>query len=243
MTRILTIANNKGGCGKTATATALAAGLAEQGKSILLIDTDAQANTTMGMRIPTTNVDCYSLLQGKQMEPVQIAANLWAVGATLNMNVADRTIETMEQGTAILDMLQQFMGKYDYIVIDTPPTLGLLTINAIYAADYVLIPLQASFYALQGMGNIIELLQKFGKADKYGIIVTMYESRKTLHKHLHDTICNSYGQAVYSTKVRNNIAIGEAPARGMSLFEYAPKSNGAADYRAVIVELLQRIDK
>lgn len=242
MTRIITIANNKGGCGKTATATAIAAGLAKQGRRTLLVDTDAQANATLALRIPGNAADCYSLLQGKNMAPAEISQNLWAISSTIDMNIADRTIEAMQQGTAIETMLQPFNGEYDYIVIDTPPTLGLLTINAIYAADYVLIPLQADFFATHGMGNIIEMLQKFGKADAYGIIITMYEKRKTLHRQLNEMIRSKFGQAVYATNVRPNIAIGEAPTRGLSLFDYAPKSNGAADYNAIIAELLQRLE-
>ena len=241
MAKIITIANNKGGCGKTATATAIAAGLAEQGKRTLLVDTDAQANATISLRIPEKAADCYSLLQGISMQPAQIGANLWAIASNKNMNVADMTIEAMESGTAIATMLQPFVSEYDYIVIDTPPTLGLSLINAVYAADYILIPLQPSFYALQGMGNIMELLQKLNKMNNYGIVVTMYEHRKTLHRQMNETICERYSNAVYSTRVRPNIAIGEAPTAGQTLFEYAPKSNGAMDYRAVIEELLQRL--
>lgn len=242
MAHIITITNNKGGVGKTTTAIAIAAGLAEHGRRTLLVDLDAQANLTQSLRLPKDAPDSYSLLHGGHGQPVEVAANLWAVGSTKDMVAAESEIQALKKGTAVESMLQPFVGRYDYIVIDTPPATGLLTMNAILCADFVLIPLQASYLAAQGVGQLYELLQKIGRADAVGIVLTMYEKRKTLHRQIYEAIQRSFGPVVFSTAIRNNIAIAEAPATGRLLYDYAPKSNGAQDYRALTAELLQRIE-
>lgn len=241
MTHTITIANSKGGVGKTTTAIAIAAGLAEQGRRTLLVDIDAQANCTQSLRLPPEAADSYSLLHGRHGQPVEVAANLWAIGSTKDMIAAADEIQTMKQGTAIATMLQPFRDLYEFIVIDTPPATGLLTMNAILCADFVLIPLQASYLAAQGVGQLYELLQKIDRADAVGIVLTMYDKRKTLHRQIYEAIQRSFGGMVFSSTIRNNIAIAEAPATGRLLYDYAPKSNGAADYRALTAELLQRM--
>lgn len=241
MAQIITIANNKGGTGKTATAIAIAAGFAQRGKRTLLVDLDAQVNATLALRIPTAAGTCFDLLRGTPVQPAQIGANLWGIGSTRDMNIIDRQVD-ISKGTAVAAALKQYAAQYEFIILDTPPAMGLLTINSLNAADNVVIPLQASYLALQGMGVIMEALQALKKAQAYSVVVTMYDGRKTLHRQLLEAIKNTYGSAVVSTPIRSNVALQEAPASGSSIFEYAPKSIGAQDYRAVVEELLKKYE-
>lgn len=239
--KTIVIANNKGGTGKTTTAIAIAAGFAKNGYKTLLIDIDSQTNLSQSLRVPKETLTTYALLHGLQGFPAPVAQNLWAFPSSKDMIAAEREVKDLEQGTAINRILEPLRKDYDYIVIDTPPATGLLTINALLSSDFTLIPLQASYLALQGMGQLIELLQKIGKADNVGIALTQYERRKTIHKQLYETIKQSFGSMVFNTPIRNNVALAEAPAVGQIIYDYAPKSNGAEDYIKLTEELLKRI--
>ena len=236
---IITIANNKGGCGKTATALALSADMARRGYSVLIVDIDGQANTSLSLRIPAEAADAFSLLRGQGGEPAELAPNLYGIRSTDDMNDAEH-LYGMGNGTAIRRMLQPFAGRFDYIIIDTAPDLHRPTLNAIMAADYILIPLQASFLALQGMAKMDSVLQRLCRREVCGIAVTMYDGRKTLHRQMLEAAQQRYGAAVFPTQVRSCIAVAEAGACGRTLYDYAPNCTAAQDYAQITAEVIER---
>ena len=240
MAKIVTIATNKGGCGKTTTAVALAAGLAAQGRRTLIVDIDGQANATQCLNISTAAGGCFEALKGQAVEPAPIAQNLWGLGSCIDMTAAEAA-EGMENGTAIANMLKPYASRFDFIVIDTPPQQQAPTLNAIKAADFVIIPLQAGTLALQGLGAVIATLKRLGKAGAFGIVVTMYDRRKLLQRQVYETARQYFGAAVFSTPIRQGIAVDEAQAQQAILYEYAPKAKPAQDYMEVTAELLRRI--
>lgn len=241
MGKVITIANNKGGCGKTATATTLAAGFAKRGRRTLLIDLDGQANATLCLRIPTTGGTALDLLTGGTVTPAQLAPSLWGIPSCNDMNIIERLAD-LTRGDAVAKALKPLAGKYDYIILDTTPALELPTINALKAADRIIIPLQASFVTVQGVGGIIDALRALNKAEAFAIVVTMYNSRLILHRQLLDAVRDTYGAQVCRTPIRQSVAIQEAPASGQSILDYAPGNTVAQDYNALITELLERFE-
>ncbi len=239
---VITAANNKGGCGKTTTALAIAAEMAGRGLRVLIVDTDSQCNATQSMPQADDAADTYSLLHGGTGKPVNMAQNLQGIRSSKDMAVIDMNLPALKTGNAITEMLQPYMAQYDVIIIDTPPATGLLTLNALKAADYVLIPLQTSLYGLQGVGELIDRLHKIGKdSGSIGIVQTMFERRKTVHRQAKDMIQQHYGSALLSTTIRNCIAVVEAPLYGSLLRDYAPKATATADYAALTDEIITRL--
>ena len=239
---ILTAANNKGGCGKTTTAIAVAAEMAARGLAVLLIDIDSQSNATASMP-DTSGGTTYDMLQGKKVTPTTIAHNLHGIGSSKDMAAAEVDFAGLQTGNALKEALTPYMAQYDCIVIDTPPATGLLTINALIAADFILLPLQTSLYGVQGMERLFELLQKFGKADSTGIVLTMYDGRKNVHRQLREMVARYNGAALFTATIRNCIAVVEAPLAGALLRDYAPKATATQDYAALTDEILQRTAK
>ena len=237
---ILTAANNKGGCGKTTTAIAVAAEMAARGLAVLLIDIDSQSNATASMP-DTSGGTTYDMLQGKKVTPTTIAHNLQGIGSSKDMAAAEVDFAGLQTGNALKEALTPYMAQYDCIVIDTPPATGLLTINALIAADFILLPLQTSLYGVQGMERLFELLQKFGKADSTGIVLTMYDGRKNVHRQLREMVARHNGAALFNTSIRNCIAVVEAPLAGALLRDYAPKATATQDYAALTDEIIKRL--
>ena len=250
MARTFAICNHKGGVGKTTTAVNIGAGLALRGYRVLLVDMDAQANLTDTLRVadPTPNV--YDVLKGDAAaDPVEVAPRLHVLPASLDLATAEVELTTaIGRERLLLDALQPLLSRYDFVLIDTAPTLGLLTINAMVAADAVIIPLQAEYYALKGVRGLLGVIDNVQRRVNRGltiggVIVTQYDTRTTLHKQVREAIAQQFGAAVFSTPVRNGIAIAEAQAKRSDIFAYAPDSAGAADYSGVVEEFLQRYGK
>lgn len=245
MCTIIAIANHKGGVGKTTTAINLGAFLAQRGFRTLLIDMDAQANLTDTLRVSVKN-DIYSMLKGAPAIPTKAQDNLDVLPATLELATADIELSTtIGREKLLTETIAPLLPNYDYIIIDTAPTLGLLTINAMAAADAVIIPLQAEYYALKGLKGLTDVIsrvqQRINKRLHVGgVIISQYDTRTTLHKQVRDTIGSQFALNLFKTPVRNNIAIAEAQAKGRDIFTYAPDSAGAEDYAAVGEEFLQR---
>ena len=249
MAQTFAIANHKGGVGKTTTAVNLGAGLAARGFDVLLVDMDAQANLTDTLRITGVQPDVYDVLKGDAVAtPVEIAPHLHALPASLDLATAEVELTTaIGRERLLADALQPLLPKYDYILIDTAPTLGLLTINAMAAADAVIIPMQAEYYALKGVRGLLDVITSVQRRINHrltigGVIVTQYDTRTTLHKQVRDTIAAQFGAATFSTPVRNAIAIAEAQAKHSDIFTYAPDSAGAEDYGRIVAEFVRRYD-
>lgn len=247
MAQTFAIANHKGGVGKTTTAVNIGAGLAAHGYRVLLVDMDAQANLTDTLRVADTTPNVYDMLKGEApATPIAAAPRLHVIPAALDLATAEVELTTAIGRERLLsDVLQPLLPQYDFVIIDTAPTLGLLTINAMTAADYVIIPLQAEYYALNGIRGLLGVIDNVQRRINRGltiggVIITQYDTRTTLHKQVREAIVQQFGAAVFSTPVRKGIAIAEAQAKRSDIFTYAPDSAGAEDYGKIVEEFMQR---
>lgn len=248
MTKIISILNHKGGVGKTTTAINLSAALAIRKKKVLLIDVDPQANLTQSLGHPTeSDKTIYGALRGQYPLPVvHHKENFDVVLSTLDLSAAEIELSGEAGREYILrETLEPVACNYDYILIDCPPSLGLLTLNALSASTTVLIPVQAQFLAVQGMSKLFSIItkvqQRINKGLQLeGIVLTLYNPNITLNKNVFTILHNNYPNCVFNTSIRNNVSLAEAPARGQDIFEYSPKSNGAIDYLELCEELINK---
>lgn len=250
MSKVIAISNHKGGVGKTTTAINIGAGLNRLGKSVLLIDLDPQANLSQSLGLIDQENNIYSALKGEQpLQPVEILAGLHVVPAVLDLSGAEIELSAEPGREYILrELIEPLRASYDFIIIDSPPSLGLLTINAFTAADLVFIPVQAEFLALQGLSKLLEVLDKIRKRlnkglQLGGVLITRYDQRRVLNRDVAATIQQHYPEAVFTTMIRENIALAEAPTQASDIFRYNGKSAGAEDYLALSREILERTGK
>jgi chromosome partitioning protein len=247
MSKVISISNHKGGVGKTTSAINIGAGLNKLGKKILLIDLDPQANLSQSLGLPDQERNIYGAIRGEyKLEPVGILKGLEVIPSTINLSGAEVELPGEANREYILrNLLEPLSGLYDYILIDNPPSLGLLTINALTASQEVYIPLQAQYLALQGLTKLLEVIDKIKKRLNKelrvgGVFITQFDSRKVLNRDVVATIEAHFKDEVFKTKVRDNIALAEAPAQGLDIFRYNPKSYGAEDYLSLCKEILKR---
>ena len=258
--RRIAIINQKGGVGKTATAVNLAAALAECGQRVCVLDLDPQAHATthLGIEPDGTSASMYDVLvNSRPLDEVrrQVRENLWVAGSDINLAAAEVELAGVVGREVILrDMLLQDEGAFDFVLMDCAPSLGVLTLNALSAANEVFIPLQPHFLALHGMGKLFEttalVAKRINPALKVtGIVLCLYEASTRLAQEvvadLHDYLEKSRtGNApwskarIFNTRIRRNIKLAECPSFGQSIFGYAPKSHGAEDYSALAKEVL-----
>ena len=247
---IISISNHKGGVGKTTTTVNLGAGLANMGKRILLVHIDPQANLTQSLGITKPEITIYEALKGEtEAQPINIYQNLDIIPSTIDLAGAEMELNS-EAGREFLlgEVLDRIKDNYDYIFIDCPPSLGLLTLNSFTAAKEVIIPIQAHFLAIKGLTKIIEVINKVKKRlnrgiEISGVVITLYDKRKILHRDIEETIKTYFQDKVYQAKIRENIALAEAPTEGKDIFRYNPKSNGAEDYLNLTKEFIKRHEK
>lgn len=247
---VISLLNHKGGVGKTTSAINIGAGLAELGKRVLLIDLDPQANLTLAMGIPRQPYTIYEALRGEsELIPYTAKPNLDVVTSHLDLSGAEMELINEAGREFILrELLDPIRNKYEYILIDCPPSLGLLTLNALTSSDQVYIPLQTQFLAMQGLAKIKQIIQKvrlrLNKGLEIGgVIATMYDARKVLNRDVVDTIHKYFGDMVFNTKIRDNVALAEAPAQRKDIFAYNRKSPGAQDYLALSKEIIVRTQR
>jgi len=252
MTQIISIANQKGGVGKTTTSINLSAALAKVGKKVLLVDCDSQANATTGMGIDKPSLD-ESLYQGIIGEAevddiilptllpklMMIPANIDLIGFEIEMVSANGRERKLK------DLLAPIKHRYDYIIIDCPPALSLLTLNAFTASDSVLIPLQSEFYALEGLGQLLNTIKRVKssfnpKLKIKGILLTMFDKRTNLSQNVVDDAKKYFKEMVFNTKIPRNVKLGEAPSYGLPVIIYDKQSQGSKSYVAFARELLKR---
>lgn len=254
MGRIIAITNQKGGVGKTTTAINLAATLAEAGKKVLLIDFDPQGNASSGYSININELEhsIYGAMLGEYsiedcvME--DLIENLDIIPSDMNLAAAEVTFIDEENKNYILrKLIREFKNKYDYIIIDCPPSLGMLTVNALTAADTVIIPIQCEYYALEGLNqvlNSIEIVKSGLNPDikLEGIVFTMFDARNRLSQDVVDTVKENFPWNIYKTKIPRNVRLAEAPSHGLPVISYASNSKGAESYRRLAEEIISKGD-
>lgn len=245
-TKIIAVVNHKGGVGKTTTVASLGSAIAEKGYRVLLVDLDAQANLTSSLLKQEPERTIYEAINEKRELPV---INLngskdWSlVPASLDLAGAELEIASqMDREYILKDLIEPIEKEYDYILLDCPPSLGLLTINALVASTGVLIPLTAEALPSKGLQKIQDIIEKVRKRlnptlQLSGILLTRYESSK-LSQLVEEALRQNYGDTVYNTRIRKNVRIAEAPLYGVDILEYANDSNGAEDYRALANEVI-----
>lgn len=250
MARIISVANQKGGVGKTTTTVNLGACLAYYGKKILLVDIDAQGNATSGLGVRKADVekDIYDILVNETpVEEVVLETsreNLWIVPATIQLAGAEIELTTqMARESRLKQALAKVSDDYDYILIDCPPSLGHLTINAFTASDSILIPVQCEYYALEGLSqllNTVRLVQKHFNPDLKieGVLLTMLDARTNLGYEVVDEVKKYFRERVYKTIIPRNIRLSEAPSHGLSIIDYDARSRGSEVYLELAKEVL-----
>ncbi|MBD5069606.1 MAG: ParA family protein [Lactobacillus sp.] len=250
MGRVIALANQKGGVGKTTTSVNLAASLADMGQKVLLIDMDAQGNATSGIGVDKgeINQDIYDVLVNEvELDEVILKTTrptLDVVPATIRLSGAEIELASQfAREKRLADALVLSRDDYDFILLDCPPSLGLLTINAFTTCDSILIPVQSEYYALEGLNqlvNTIKLVKKhYNPALKIeGVLMTMLDARTNLGNQVVSEVKNYFGERVYETVIPRNIKLSEAPSYGMPIADYDPKSKGALAYSALAREVL-----
>lgn len=251
-TRIIAVINQKGGVGKSTTAINLAAALGENGKQVLLVDLDPQGNSSSGLGIEKTLVkNCIYdvLLNDVSIEEAiipDIYPDLDIVPATINLAGAEvELVSEMARENRLKEAVGAVRGKYDYILIDCPPSLGLLTINALVAADKLLIPIQCEFYALEGVTKLLDSMKRVKTRlnptlDIFGVLLTMYDNRTTLSKQVVEEVQGYFGKLVFNTLIPRTVKLSEAPSFGMPITEYDPHGKGAICYQELAKEVIER---
>ena len=255
MAQIISVANQKGGVGKTTTTVNLGACLASLGKRVLLVDMDAQGNATsgVGIRKPDVTQDIYDVLVNElpiaEATLVTEHENLSIVPATLKLAGAEIELTSMmARESRLKGSLAEVNDQYDYILIDCPPSLGHLTINSFTASDSILIPVQCEYYALEGLSqllNTVRLVQKHfnPELEIEGVLLTMYDARTNLGNEVVEEVRKYFREKVYETIIPRNIRLSEAPSHGMPIIDYDPRSRGAEVYQALAKEVVNREEK
>lgn len=247
---MLAIVNQKGGVGKSTTAVNLSACLAEAGKRVLLVDVDPQGNATSGVGVEKSSLDgcMYDvLIGGRRIEEVILPTEvpgLEVAPATLDLAGAEiELVSAMSREYRLREALNGAKDKYDYVLIDAPPSLGLLTINALSTADAALVPIQCEYYALEGVG---QLMSTFNLVRQHlnpnleiaGVLMTMYDARTNLSEQVVDEVRRFFGEKVFNTIIPRNVRLSEAPSHGQPIILYDPKCRGAEAYRELAKEVL-----
>ncbi|HJT16969.1 MAG TPA: ParA family protein [Thermoanaerobaculia bacterium] len=250
---IITVANQKGGVGKTTTAINLAAAVANKGFKTLLIDLDPQSNSTMSFVDPrSVTKSMFDVLVSEELSfkdvivPTKVE-NLFVAPSKIALaKLESKLIGELDGPFRLKDKIKDTASEYDYIFIDTPPTLGMITVNALVASTHVLVPIQSSYFALEGTDDLLETIEKIKARPNpnlqlLGVVITMHDKRTTLPRDIHEQIGEVFGDRLFNTVITKSIRLEESPAYKESIFTFAPKSSGAMEYYSLSEEILSRV--
>jgi chromosome partitioning protein len=250
---VIAIANQKGGVGKTTTAINLSAAFARTGKQVLLIDLDPQANSSLTfLKHEAIEHSVYELLIEPNVSYEDVirpttVANLDVLPSRINLaKFESKLIGEFDAPFRLKDRIEGLTRKYDCIFIDTPPTLGLITVNALVASDYLLIPIQPSYFALEGTDDLLETVEKVKARPNpnlrvLGVVITLLDKRTTLAKDIQDQIRQVFGDKVFDTVISKSVRLEESPAYKETIFTFAPNSSGAVEYSNLCQEVMRRV--